>query len=340
MMPEDISGLIEALRREPDPTQQTRLITQLGALRASEAVDLLAQRAIANGLDSGAAIVALGQIGDPRAVEPLIACFRYEALAWIAKDALRDIGPEFVEPLITALNHPNPDVRFNVIRTLAELGDLRAVDALDAARRDDPDDNNRELARATLKGLLLGGLISIDPAARRTAVDGLERLGDARAADALQSLAENDPDPDVLDAAERAILALVAGVATAPDRPVRGRETGLSLNRLRHVLGSALIEIGPANDRESALATASVLTQVMTEHDDDEARELACRALWQLGLDLLRHPSALVRHDGIQVFTTFFSIGTYRDDAARLLDQLAAADPDPDVRRAAQAAGQ
>ena len=340
MMPDDVSGLIEALRRETDPTQQTRLIEQLGARRASDAVDLLAQRAIANGLESGAAIVALGQIGDPRAIEPLIACFRYGALAWIAKDALRDIGPASVEPLIAALEHPNPDTRFNAIRTLAELGDLRAANALDAARRDDPDDDNRELARSTLKGLLLAGLISIDPVERRTAVEGLARLGDARTADVLQPLATDDPDPDVRATAERAILALVAAVETAPDRPVRGRETGLSLNRLRHLLGSALTGIGPANDREAARATASALTQVMAEHHDDQARDLACRALWQLGLDLLRHPSALARQDGVQVFTTVFSLGTYHHDAARLLGQLAAADPDPDVRRAAQAAGQ
>jgi len=86
------------------------------------------------------AAVALGNIGDPRAVEPLIRALgdkdwrvRMEAAV-----ALGNIGdPRAVEPLIQALGDKSGSVRRVAARALGEIGDPRAVEPLTRALRDE-----------------------------------------------------------------------------------------------------------------------------------------------------------------------------------------------------------
>jgi len=114
-----------------------------------------------------AAIMALGDIGDRRAVEPLLETMQYidshyearEALAKIgepavesliqaldekleidpidAVEAIRKIGKPAVEPLIRALRNENQLIRKNAAIALGRIGDPRAVEGLVQALKDE-----------------------------------------------------------------------------------------------------------------------------------------------------------------------------------------------------------
>ena len=64
--------LIDAMQREKNPVRRSLIITQLGAQGVVEAVEPLIKEVLSNDYQSGAAISALGSIGDPRAVSVLI----------------------------------------------------------------------------------------------------------------------------------------------------------------------------------------------------------------------------------------------------------------------------
>jgi HEAT repeat protein len=83
----------------------------------------------------GAAAGALGRIGDPRAVEPLIAVLAArEEAGWVkvaAADALGRLGdPRALKPLLTALRAVGIDLSCAAAKALGELGDRGAVDSL------------------------------------------------------------------------------------------------------------------------------------------------------------------------------------------------------------------
>jgi HEAT repeat protein len=106
-----------------------------------------------------AAARALGQIGGPRAVEPLIAALK--DVSWDVRDAatwaLRQIGdPRAVKPLAAALKDRREDVH-----RVAEFGDVSVVEPLIAALKDS------------------------DEYVRKAAAGGLGRIGDARAVEPL-----------------------------------------------------------------------------------------------------------------------------------------------------------
>jgi len=82
---------------------------------------------------------ALGQLGDKRAVDPLVACLRdtqtrNPILKMTVAEALGDIGDaRAVEPLIACLNNTNQtsrSVKGTIIESLGKIGDPRAVDPL------------------------------------------------------------------------------------------------------------------------------------------------------------------------------------------------------------------
>jgi HEAT repeat protein len=333
-MDSDVSdhALIDAMLREPDPTRQSKLIEELGNRRVIAAVEPLLQQVRLNAFQSGSAITALGQIGDPRAVGVLIECCRHQNLAWIAKDALARIGPPAVEPLIAALSHNNPDIRFVAVRTLGELGDPRAVAALDAMIENEPDETNRQLARSTLKNLLIDSLQSGD--ARVIAIEGLARLGDARTIEPLQTVADHDPDETVRQAAQDTILHLLHGVESDPfaahQFPARSRNTNLLINRLGYAAG---LQVESPADLADEIRTVTVLQETASSHPDRATCDLAREALRQLCVDYLRHPDSEARLVAVQ------GLGGLRDPGAeRLLKQVAEYDPSDAVRQAAREA--
>jgi HEAT repeat protein len=321
--------LIDAMLRETDPTRQSKLIEALGQQRLAEAVEPLMQQVTLNAFQSGAAITALGKIGDPRAVGVLIRSCRYQNLAWIAKDALVQIGAPAVEPLIDALQSDHPDVRFMAVRVLGELGDARAVAPLESLITTERDETNRQLARSTLKGLLLNNLTDPDPAVRELAVGGLDRLGDARTIEPLQTLA--DQDPALCEMAQAVIVRLLRSVERDPfaahDLPPRSRDTNLLINRVQRTAGVRIAETADLS------GTVSGLQDIARTQADPALRDMAQQALWQLCMESLRVPQAETRLIAVQ------TLGALDDpSAARLLYQIADHDPDETVRQAARAA--
>jgi HEAT repeat protein len=84
------------------------------------------------------AAVALGKIGDAKAVEPLVAVLKdgdYH-VRWSAAEALVKIGSPSVDPLIVALKNSRSDVRQLIVELFGKIGDIQAVEPLTAVLND------------------------------------------------------------------------------------------------------------------------------------------------------------------------------------------------------------
>jgi HEAT repeat protein len=95
-----------------------RALAEIGDIRAVEPL-------IANLEDVGTAAYALGQLGDPRAVEPLINTLGNKDwhVRRAAAHALGQLGdPRAVEPLVAALNDGHKNVRVAAAEGLGKLG--------------------------------------------------------------------------------------------------------------------------------------------------------------------------------------------------------------------------
>lgn len=162
----DTNGLIRDLDH-PDPFVRAKAIFGLGEQRVREAVPALIHilahdRTFAPPLAAHAA-VALGEIGDLRALSPLLAAHErgvataLDGLAGLADDRafaavldtferthhphlatlLGRIGDRRAVPaLIAAMDDPDKLVRFYTVRALGRLGDPRAIPALLGASED------------------------------------------------------------------------------------------------------------------------------------------------------------------------------------------------------------
>jgi len=114
-----------------------------------------------------AAAGALSQIGDPQAVEPLIAALKDKNVRQAAASALVQIGAPAVEPLIAALMDENSSLRWIAARALGQIGDGRAVEPLIAALKD------------------------VELVVRGASIEALGKIGDARAVKPLSNIVKN-----------------------------------------------------------------------------------------------------------------------------------------------------
>lgn len=187
---------------------------------------------------------ALSQIGDPRAVEPLIEFMKKEKrlsryavryLSMIGEpavkpliEALRDenslirrlassglgrIGEPAVEPLIKTLEDEDENVRYGAVDALGRIGDPRAVEPLIKTLGD------KEVGRAAWSALskmgrpavkpLIKALKDEDPRVREGAARALGELSDPRAIEPLEKALE-DKNRSVFWAASDALCALRA----------------------------------------------------------------------------------------------------------------------------------
>jgi HEAT repeat protein len=135
------------------------------------------------------AAIALGWIGSPRAVEPLINALKdpqddVRGAAALAFAISKIKVAHAVDPLITALNDKDERVRKNAANALGKIGDARAVGPLIVAlERKDPDEGIK-----SLKDLGSGSLASLFAAAknfREYLVEALGEIKDPRAIDPL-----------------------------------------------------------------------------------------------------------------------------------------------------------
>lgn len=116
------------------------------------------------------AAVKLGEIGDKRAIEPLIGALKdgYIPVNLPAAEALVQIGEPAVIPLIKALEDKVKTVRFFSAEILGKIGDRRSVEALINALKENEAD------------------------VRHSAAEALGKIGDTRALPALELVAQND----------------------------------------------------------------------------------------------------------------------------------------------------
>ncbi|HSD49087.1 MAG TPA: HEAT repeat domain-containing protein [Actinomycetota bacterium] len=128
----DISGLVEALR---DPDQDVVRAASWALTRLEDAGGV---PYLVGALDDpGAALPAarlLGRLGDPAAVEPLLAAFEHgpNDLRVAAADALGALDDaRAVGPLAEALERDDPEVANAAGRALGRIDDARATDALE-----------------------------------------------------------------------------------------------------------------------------------------------------------------------------------------------------------------
>jgi HEAT repeat protein len=108
------------------------------------------------------AAIALGELGDTRAIQPLISAFtddkklygitegKVEYICVRAAEALGLIGgAEAVEALISALSHKNKEMREEAARALGRIGDYRGEEPLQRALSD-KEHSVREVAQEAL----------------------------------------------------------------------------------------------------------------------------------------------------------------------------------------------
>lgn len=129
---------------------------------------------------------ALGEGGDPEAVEPLIAALSdpFVDVGWLAAKSLGMLGDSrAVEPLIASLSSKEKWMRAGVAWALGRLKDRRAVDHLIPLLQDP-------------KKMV-----------RKNAAWALGEIGDERATGSLTGLLQ-DPDPEIRDTVQKALEAI------------------------------------------------------------------------------------------------------------------------------------
>ena len=156
---------------------------------------------------------ALGDIGDARAVEPLIAALKdeepYEGSH--AADALVKIGGVAVDALIAVLKEEKGFARLHAANALGDIGDVRAAEPLIAVLKDE-NEYVRLAAAAALGRIgdaraiqpLIAALKDNDWEVREHAAEALGKIGDVRAVEPLIA-ALGDAAEGVREAAAEAL---------------------------------------------------------------------------------------------------------------------------------------
>jgi HEAT repeat protein len=141
------------------------------------------------------AACVLGDIKDPRAIEPLIAALSRSDIYSSAQEALVRIGEPALEPLMRAMTRGDKGFRIRVISALDRFRSPKTIGALMTALRDE----DGEVRRIALQALVqvgdsrcaeaVKGLLATDEdcEVRRVAAEALGRFGDPGGVDALES---------------------------------------------------------------------------------------------------------------------------------------------------------
>lgn len=160
------------------------------------------------------AAAALGDLGDPAALDALLAALAgpdEEGVRWRAAEGLAKLGPAAVDGLASLAASPDPDVRWKAIVALGDIGDPRAGPCL-RGRLVDPDRFVRGRAVSALARLgapclplMLEALADPDPRVRQGGAEVLGQVGDPASVEALLA-ALRDPAESVRRAAAVALL--------------------------------------------------------------------------------------------------------------------------------------
>ena len=300
----------------------------------------------------------LGTIGDPRAVDALLAALERDNMRQIGVTALLQIGEPSVLPLIEKMNSENPKVRAEVAWGLGLLKDPRAVEALVAATDDQEAEVRRHaimalglikdaravgpliaaLADESLAGEAKDALVPIGEPAVEPLLSALEgatgrmrrdilwvlgMIRDRRATEPLIA-ALKDEDPDT-----RAVAILGLG-CVRDERAVEPLIAAMGEDRFADSVAQALAEIGEP-------AVEPLITVVESAERELLVRQKAAKALGLIKdaraveplIRALQDP--ILRHAAATALVGFRAIAT-----ARLIEVMQ--DENPEIRAHAAAA--
>jgi len=155
--PRIIDPLIQALKNNPDEGGDLSDIADTLVDIGAPAVDPLIQLLKDKNLESSRrsrVVEALGEIKDPRAVEPLIENLKDDYACDESAVALKRIGGRTVDQLILALKSENPLMRERAAYALGYIEDQRAINPLKELLKDENEDvrNSAERALGILGG--------------------------------------------------------------------------------------------------------------------------------------------------------------------------------------------
>lgn len=269
--------------------------------------------------DSGvrrSAAVALGQIKDAWAVEPLIAALTYSnpknsEVRQAAAEALVQIGDaRAVEPLIATLKDWSPDVRKAAIEALGQIKNTRAIEPLIAALKHEDRSGMRRAAAEALGQVKDARaaeslIVALQDGAHEVSIAAAEALGRI-GAPAVEPLvaALKDGDSAMRKTAVEALIKI--GAAPAVEPLIAVLKDG---NRdMRNSAASALGMIGDARAVEPLIAAL--------KDKDSAVRSLATRALGQIGNTRAVEPLIAALKDDLLCFNAICSLGQIGDDRA------------------------
>jgi len=217
------------------------------------------------------AVEALGEIGDAGAVEPLITVLKHDEMSgvrWKTAESLVKIGAPSVEPLISALEHPDGDVRWKAAIALGEIGDQRAIEPLIRQLSD----TDRFVKSRVAHALGMIGAPAVHPLIRTLregdgnlrwgAAIALGRIKDPQAVEPLiQALADKYEN---VRAEAAASLASIGKPAIAP-----------LIRFLKYSEGGMRIEVMNALGELHANDAIEPLVQMLEKADEQERRAIA-----------------------------------------------------------------
>lgn len=239
-----------------------------------------------------AAVAALSNMGDPRAVQALMRILRDDAVDDVRAAAAFALGeiedPAAVPALAEALRTDrSAEVRKNAAWALGQIEDARAVEALGAALND-ADAEVRHMSMWALGEIespaavpaLIAALSSGDAEVRHTAAWALGQIEDARAVEGL-TLALRSEDAQLREAAAWALGEIESPAAVA----ALGRLVRDPAASVRAAVVHALAAIEDP-------ASAPALTGALADESHD-VRAMAAYALGELSLSVA--PPALIQ---------------------------------------------
>jgi HEAT repeat protein/beta-lactamase regulating signal transducer with metallopeptidase domain len=289
-----------------------------------------------------AAVEALGNLQDPRAIDALVQAVKTDTDARVREAAAEALGeidsPRAVAGLVEALRSEKvAAVRAKIAWALGEIGDARAVEALGAAVRDAEVEVRRNAVEALGQIESPAAVPMLIPALRdadvETRKDAAEALGQLESKDAIEALgtASKDANAEVRKEAVEALgqiqdkRALPALTTALGDAEVEVRQAAIeAIGQLEDLKAAppALIAALRDDNREVRKAAAEAVGQL-----EDEA---AVPAL----IPLTRDTNTEVKRAAVEALA---SIG-----GPRAIEVMAALlkDEDPEIRKlAAEALG-
>ncbi len=212
---EKAEGLSKTAIADDHPERAREVITAAAEAKAQQGLSILQERLrkITNSQLQRQIVLAIGEMGIPESSKVLSSFQDQDPfLRQSAAEALGQLGDaRAVAPLLLLLKDTASDVRRSAAEALGQLGDARAVDPILPLLRDPASEVRRRAIEALGR---LEGSRAVDPIlpllkdpaseVRRRAIEALGQLGDARVVDPILPLLK-DPDWGVR---QRAIEAL------------------------------------------------------------------------------------------------------------------------------------